>query len=99
MSSEQVRILVGGLGAIAFLLWFFFGPRKGRQAERKADAQEATIRVEGTYQPDRIVVTAGTPVRLKFDRQEAASCSDRVVIPAFHINTALPAFQTTTVSF
>jgi P-type Cu+ transporter len=99
VTPDTVAVLIGGLATIVFLAWLFFGPREGKRAEKKAGVQEVTVRVEGTYQPDRIEVQAGAPVRLLFDRQEAASCSDRVVIPAFHINQELPAFQTTAVEF
>jgi Cu+-exporting ATPase len=91
-------IVVGaGAALIAFLLWFFFGPKKGKAAAFRAGVQEATIRVEGAYQPNVITVKAGTPVRLHFDRREATDCSNRVVIPDFGVSRALPAFQTTSI--
>ena len=99
MTIEMIVVLVGGIGLIVFLGWFFFGPKEGRRAETKAGVQEITIRVEGTYQPDHIQVQAGVPVRLKFDRQENVGCSDHVVFPDFQINQELPAFQTTMIEF
>ncbi len=89
-----------GAALIAFILWFFFGQKTGRQAKvSESGVQEIEIRVEGSYQPNRVVVHAGSPVRLKFNRQETASCSEKLVIPAFGIARDLPAFQTTTVTF
>jgi plastocyanin domain-containing protein len=41
-------------------------------------------------------VAAGRPVRLVFDRQETATCSEELVFPAFGLRKFLPAFQTTT---
>ena len=99
MTTETIAVLVGGIGTIFFLAWFFFGPKEGKRAEKKIGVQEVTVRVEGTYQPDRIQVQAGVPVRLTFDRQETTGCSERVVFPDFQINRALPAFQTTTIAF
>ena len=99
MTGENLAVLAGGAGVIGFLAWFFFGPKKNRQAETKSGVQEITIRVEGTYQPDHIEVQAGVPVRLKFDRQETVGCSERVVFPDFQISRELPAFQTTTIEF
>lgn len=99
MTPDKIGVLTGGLGIIAFLAWYFFGPKEGKRAETEAGMQEITIRVEGTYQPDRIQVQAGIPVRLKFDRQETTGCSERVVFPDFQINRELPAFQTTTIEF
>src|SRR5581483_9063082 len=99
MTLENLIVLSGGVGLIAFLAWFFFGPKEGTRAQTVGDAQEVTVRVEGSYQPERITVRAGVPVRIKFDRQETTGCSERVVFPDFHINAELPAFQTTTVTF
>jgi plastocyanin domain-containing protein len=39
------------------------------------------------------------PVRLSFDRLDANSCLDEVLIPDFGISTRLPVGQTTTVEF
>ena len=97
MTIVEWAVIAGGLALILFLLWFFFGPKKGKAAAFRAGVQEATIRVEGAYQPNVITVKAGTPVRLRFDRREATDCSNRVVIPDFDISRALPAFQTTTI--
>ncbi len=99
MTTEMIAVLTGGVGLIAFLVWFFFGPKEGKRAETKAGVQEIIIRVEGTYQPDHIQVQAGVPVRLKFDRQENVGCSERVIFPDFNVNQELPAFQTTTIEF
>jgi Cu+-exporting ATPase len=96
---ETLVVLLGGMGVIAFLAWFFFGPKEGAKARTVGGVQEVTVRVEGTYQPDRIQVQAGRPVRIRFDRQETTGCSERVVFPDFHINQELPAYQTTTIEF
>jgi plastocyanin domain-containing protein len=61
--------------------------------------QEVRITVKGGYTPDTIVVQAGRPVRLQFYRDETADCSERVVFEDFGIDTALPAFQATTIEF
>jgi Cu+-exporting ATPase len=99
MTIETLGVLFGGLGVIAFLAWFFFGPKEGAKARTVGGVQEVTVRVEGAYQPDRIEVQAGKPVRIHFDRQETTGCSERVVFPDFHINRELPAYQTTTLEF
>ncbi len=46
--------------------------------------------MKGGYDPDRIEVRAGEPVRLKFLRQETAACSERVEFPDFGISEPLP---------
>jgi plastocyanin domain-containing protein len=55
--------------------------------------------VKGGYSPDTLVVKRGRPVRIDFDRQEASSCSDTVVLGDFGISQPLPAFRTTPVQF
>lgn len=99
MNLADILVILAGFALIAFLLWFFFGPKTGKAAVFQAGVQEATIRVEGAYQPNRITLQAGVPARLKFDRREATDCSNRVVLPDFSISRALPAFATTTIDF
>jgi plastocyanin domain-containing protein len=60
--------------------------------------QEATITVAKGYQPKRVIVEAGHPVRLKFDRQNPSSCYDQLLIPDFAIAVDLNS-ETTTVEF
>lgn len=59
--------------------------------------QEATITVAKGYQPKRIIVEAGHPVRLQFNRQNLSSCYDQLLIPDFEIVIDLEA--ETTVEF
>jgi len=53
--------------------------------------------VKGGYAPNLIRATAGTPLRLRFDRQENSDCTARVVFPDFRLSKSLPPFRTTTV--
>jgi len=99
MNAIDLAVVASGFALIGFLLWFFFGPKTGKAAVFQAGVQEATIRVEGAYQPNRITLKAGVPARLKFDRREATDCSNRVVLPDFSISRALPAFATTAIEF
>lgn len=63
-----------------------------------AGIQEATVAVAKGYQPKRIIVEAGHPVRLQFDRQNPSRCYDQLLIPDFGIAVDLePA--TTVVEF
>lgn len=99
MSYDQLIVLGGGLGVIALLAWFFFGAKKTVSAKEESGEQFVEILVEGSYQPNQVSVTAGKPVRLRFNRQEDASCSDTVVIPAFNIHQPLKAFGVTEIVF
>lgn len=64
-----------------------------------AGPQEVRITVRGGYDPPRIEVRAGLPVRLVFRREEVAGCSDTVLIPAWGIAQRLPAGEDTAVEF
>jgi Cu+-exporting ATPase len=99
MSGQEIAVTLGGIVLIAVLAWFFFGPKKARQAEIRGGFQEIKITVKGGYSPDVIRVKEGVPLRLVFDRQEASDCSSRVVFPDFQVSKSLPAFGTTTLEF
>lgn len=100
MTGVDYAVAFAGAALIVFVLWYFFGQKAGREAFlTTTGVQEADILVEGSYQPDRIVVRAGLPVKLNFNRQETTSCSDTVVIRDFNITKQLPSYQTTSVKF
>ena len=101
MDTAEIIVTLGGLAAIAWVIWYFFlGERERVRATIGAGgAQEIKVLVKGGYDPDVIVVEQGRPVRLDFYRDETASCSDTVVFGDFGIARALPAFQTTPVEF
>ena len=100
MDNYEISVIAGGIAAIGFVLWYFFGPRERVVASvGNGGVQEVKVTVKGGYAPDVIVVKQGQPVRLDFYRDETASCSDRVVLGDFGIARDLPAFQTTSVQF
>ncbi len=102
MNVTDWIVVAAGLGAIAWVDWYFFvAPRRmagavATPAEGRGPA-EVRIVVRGGYGPATVRVPAGRPVRLVFDRQETSSCSEEVVFPAFGIKRFLPAHQQTTV--
>src|SRR2546423_13682578 len=100
MDSTQIAVIVGGLAAIAFVIWYFFGKRsRTAAAVTTTGVQEINITVKGGYSPDVIVVREGLPVRLNFYRDETDSCSEQVVFGDFGIARDLPAFKTTPIEF
>ena len=100
MDASEVLVLLGGVAAIVFVLWYFFGERERVAATvGSGGVQEVKITVKGGYDPDVIVIKQGQPVRLDFYRDETASCSDRVVFGDFGIARDLPAFKTTSIEF
>jgi plastocyanin domain-containing protein len=100
MDSTEIAVVTGGITLIVFVLWYFFGERKGAVARIGPDGvQRIAITVKGGYSPDVIVARRGRPLRLEFFRDEASACSERVILGDFGIARDLPAFQTTTIEF
>ncbi len=100
MDGIEVGVIIGGVAAMAFVLWYFFGKRKRVSASvNKTGVQEINVTVKGGYSPDVIVVNKGMPVRLNFYRDETSSCSEQVIFGDFRIARNLPAFKTTKIEF
>src|SRR3990172_6791176 len=99
MPVAETVVTIGGLGASAFLAWFFFGPKQAQAAQVRGNVQEIEVTVKGGYSPEIIRVQKGIPLRLVFNRQEAGDCRARVVFPDFQVSKTLPAFAKTTLEF
>ncbi len=92
MTLDKILVVLSGAAAIAFIVWFFWMVKKEgvKAALTSSGYQEVMILVKGGYTPDVIRVEAGTPVRLKFRREETASCSEMVIFPDFGKSAQLP---------
>ena len=101
MTWDRILVNLIGLGLSSFIVWFFWLVRtKGvRAAVTSGGYQEQMVLVKGGYTPDVIVVQQGKPVRLNFVRQESASCSEMVLLPAFSKSANLPEGETIAVEF
>jgi Cu+-exporting ATPase len=99
MDVADVVVIAAGVASIGVLSWYFFGPKKARQAELVGHVQEVKVTVKGGYSPDVIRVRQNVPLRIVFDRRESGECTSRVVFPAWALNRALPAYATTAVEF
>ena len=101
MTWDKVVVDLVGLTLIGFIVWFFWLVKaKGvKAALTSAGYQEQMVLVKGGYTPDVIVVERGKPVRLNFVRQESASCSEMVLLPAFNKFAKLPEGQAVSVEF
>jgi plastocyanin domain-containing protein len=98
MDTIQLIVTLGGVALVAFILWFFFGPRNATSARAvTGNMQEIGVSVRGSYSPDRIEVKAGEPVRIKFHRSEPNPCTDQVVFPDFNVVRDLPIGRETVV--
>ena len=96
MSPVEILVTFAGLALMAGVAWFLWGARHDgvRAAMTASGRQELMILVKGSYTPDVIEVTAGTPVRLNFRREESAACTEMVVFPDFDRAAQLPEGQT-----
>ena len=81
MTMPDVLVIVAGVAAIGGLAWFFFKPRQAAQAKLEGSVQSVNITVKGGYSPSLIRVQPGTPVRLRFDRQETPTAPPRSSSP------------------
>lgn len=101
MNGGDLAVIVGGIALIGAIYWWFFraGRTGGTRATTAGGIQELLIAVSGGYVPATVVVSAGRPVRLLFDRQETNPCSEEIVIPAFGVKKFLPPFERTAVEF
>ncbi|WP_068818286.1 cupredoxin domain-containing protein [Phormidesmis priestleyi] len=93
-------VILGGVGLIGLELWWFLlSKSKSQTADTHQGVQEATITVDGGYEPNRVVVKAGQLVRLNFDRRDPSSCLEAVRLPEFRIAKDLPLNQVTPIEF
>ena len=98
--ANKVFVTLGGLGLIGLELWWFLLSKpQSKKVEAREGIQEATVTVDGGYDPGRVVVKAGQPVRLNFLRRDPSSCLEEVRLPDFHIAQQLPLNQVTIVEF
>ncbi len=100
MSIADISTITGAAILSALVIWYFFlSEKEGTQLAVSSGVQEANIVVKGGYTPDVLVVKAGQPVRLNFNRQETASCSEMVLFPDFNKSAKLPPGEDVTIEF
>lgn len=101
MTPDKIFVTLGGLGVIAFIVWFFWmGKREGVRAGLTSSGyQEVMVLVKGGYTPDVVVVEHSKPVRFNFRREETASCSEMVIFPDFNKSAKLPTGETVSIEF
>lgn len=100
LSGTDLLVIVGALGAIALVNWYFFvaGRAPATAAAGSAGAAgEVVITVDGGYSPSTVRAQVGVPVRLVFDRRDDSSCSEEIVIPDFGVRRFLPSGERTVV--
>ena len=96
MNTANVVVTLVGLGAIGWIVWYFW-LWKGETVSARAGAggvQVIDVTVRGGYQPASITAEAGRPVRLNFTRRESTPCGEEVVLPEFGRRAHLPEDKT-----
>ena len=64
---------------------------------RSAEPDTTRVLVKGAFHPNTLFGRVGESVRIVFRREETASCSERVVFPAFGRSATLPPYEDVTV--
>lgn len=96
----KAAVTAGGLALIGLEIWWFLLSKpKSQKAGANHGIQEITITVEGGYEPSRVVVNAGEPVRLNFLRRDSSSCLEKVLLPDFHLAQELELDRVTPIEF
>jgi Cu+-exporting ATPase len=99
VSLSDVVVLVLGVAAIAWELWYFLAPPARVAPASRGGVQEIRVTVRQGFEPDVIPVEAGRPVRLTFYRDETAACSGELIFDTLGLHRPLPAYQNTVVEF
>ncbi len=100
MQGADWMVLLAAVSAIAAVNWWFFVAGQAPAAAvatASGGPAEVVITVDGGYSPAVVQAKRGVPLRLVFDRRDTASCSEEVVIPAFHVRQFLPTGERTVV--
>lgn len=75
---------------MAFVVWWFFGRSESQgSATESGNTQNASITVNGGYNPEITTVQAHKPVTLTFRRKDASGCLEEVIFPDFGIQKKL----------
>ena len=100
MTATQILVNLTGLALIVLIVWYFWlYRREGIQVTEVGGVQDVQVRVKGGYDPDVIVVKQGKPVRLHFNRQESALCSEMVIFDKIGQSAKLPEGEKVTIEF
>ncbi len=93
MTLDKQLVIVGGIGLIGFIWWFFFGKKDdGVNAGKVVE-----IIVAGGYKPSVIKINKDQETTFLIKRTETNSCLEEIVFPDFKIKEYLPVNETVTV--
>lgn len=85
----ELVVTLGGIFTIVLIVWWFWlsGPHASRTEGRSLI--EILVK-DGVYQPSVIEVPSGQPLTLRFLRQDATPCAEKVLFGDLGISADLP---------
>lgn len=104
MQTFSLRLSALGIALVASAVLVSVGTLAADQAgngkESAAKVQTAKVVVtELGFEPDKLTLRAGTPVRITFVRTTDKTCGTEVIFPALKIEKALPLNQPVVIEF
>ncbi len=81
--------LIGAVLFISIIVWFWFMPSKSSAKKMETDVVDIIVD-NGVYTPKQIIIKAGKPTTLRFNRKDASPCSAIVIFDSLNINKELP---------
>lgn len=87
MTQEKLLVIVGGVGLVGLIYWFFFGKKEETVA---ALGDSIEVLVNGGYKPKSIKIKKGMTTKLIFKRTDPSTCLEEIYIPDFKVKQYLP---------
>jgi plastocyanin domain-containing protein len=81
-------INIAGIALIAIIVWWFW-IYKSASVAMQSGVIDVIVK-GGVYQPSTIKIAANKGATITFERKDASSCAETLIIPDLEINATLP---------